>query len=106
LGTAIGMASALAIARSLSVVLEAGSGVAQRVTELEMDPVLVAAGIVIGVGTSIVAAWIPSRNAARVDPVQALQKGKYQLLSAGENRKRRWTAIGTFIASPVCLFFS
>ena len=28
------------------------------------------------------------RNAARVDPVQALQKGKYQVLSAGESRLR------------------
>jgi hypothetical protein len=31
---------------------------------------------------------IPARNAARVDPVQALQKGKYQVLSAGESRLR------------------
>ena len=38
--------------------------------------------------TSIVAAAIPARSAARVDPVQALQKGKYQVLSAGENRLR------------------
>ena len=41
--------------------------------------------------TSIVAALIPARQAARVDPVQALQKGKYQVLSAGESRLRgRW----------------
>ena len=39
--------------------------------------------------TSMVAAFIPARNAARVDPVQALQKGKYQQLSAGENRARQ-----------------
>ena len=38
--------------------------------------------------TSMVAAVIPARNAARVDPVQALQKGKYQVLSAGESRLR------------------
>ena len=31
---------------------------------------------------------IPARDAARVDPVQALQKGKYQVLSAGESRAR------------------
>jgi putative ABC transport system permease protein len=106
LGAAIGMGAALAIARYLSVVLEAVGGVAQRVTELDVDPVLITCGIVIGTATSIVAAWIPSRNAARVDPVQALQKGKYQVLSAGENRKRRWTALAAFIMSVACLFFS
>ena len=42
--------------------------------------------VVLGVITSVIAALIPARNAARVDPVQALQKGKYQQLSAGENR--------------------
>ncbi len=47
-----------------------------------------AAALAIGVATSIVAALVPARNAARVDPVQALQKGKYQVLSAGENRVR------------------
>ena len=35
------------------------------------------------------AAVIPARSAARVDPVQALQKGKYQVLSAGESRGSR-----------------
>ena len=44
--------------------------------------------LAIGIGTSIVAAAIPARSAARVDPVQALQKGKYQVLSAGESRLR------------------
>ena len=46
-----------------------------------------------GVATSIVAAYIPARQAARVDPVQALQKGRYQVLSAGENRMRRRIAL-------------
>ena len=48
----------------------------------------------LGVVTSMLAAWIPARNAARVEPVQALQKGKYQVLSAGENRVRRQRGVG------------
>src|SRR5438874_5387752 len=105
LGAVLGIAAASLIARYISVVLEATGGVAQRVTELDIDPMLVAAGIVIGVGTSIFAAWIPARNASRVDPVRALQKGKYQVLSAGENRRRRWMALAAFVVSITCLFF-
>src|SRR5881409_1986544 len=80
LGAALGVTGARAIAQYMSAVMEQAGGVAQRVTELEIDPSLVAIGIVIGLGTSILAAWIPARNAAGVDPVHALQKGKYQVL--------------------------
>jgi putative ABC transport system permease protein len=90
----------------MSAVVEQTSGFAQRVTDLAVDPTLIAVGIAIGVGTSIFAAWIPSRSAARVDPVQALQKGKYQVLSAGENRRRRIMAAIVCGFSIVCLFLS
>src|SRR5215468_8277893 len=53
LGAVVGVAAASAIARYISIVVEAVGGVAQRVTVLEIDPGLIATGIVIGVGTSI-----------------------------------------------------
>jgi len=106
LGAVLGITAALAIARYMSAVMETAGGVAQRVTELQIDPWLMAAGILMGVATSILAAWIPARNAACVDPVKALQKGKYQVLSFGENRRRRWMAAAAFLIATVCLFFS
>ena len=57
----------------------------------------------IGIATSIVAAVIPARNAARVDPVQALQKGKFQILSAGEYRLRAVLAVIGAVGAVVCL---
>ena len=57
------------------------------------DPRLMIVGLVMGVVTSVVAGFIPARNAARVDPIQALQKGRSQAMSAGENRTRRVAAI-------------
>jgi len=105
LGAIMGITAASLIAQYISAVLEVTGGVAQRVMELDIDPMIVTAGIVIGVGTSIFAAWIPARNASRVDPVKALQKGKYQVLSAGENRRRRWMALAAFVVSITCLFF-
>jgi putative ABC transport system permease protein len=79
-------------------------GVAQRVDETEIEPWLIAASVALGVATSMVAAWIPARNAARVDPVQALQKGKYQVLSAGESRFRALAAAASAAIAVLCLF--
>jgi putative ABC transport system permease protein len=80
-------------------------GVAQHVEEAPVGPKLIIVGMLTGVFTSMLAAWIPSRSAARVDPVRALQKGKYQVLSAGENRIRRIVAAGLLSLSGVCLLF-
>src|SRR5262249_28369967 len=49
---------------------------------------------------------IPSRNAARIDPVLALQKGRYQVLSAGENRLRVVCAAIIALVSIGCLALS
>jgi putative ABC transport system permease protein len=105
-GVALGVVMSRVIAAYMSRTLAQTVGFEQRVTELSVDPKLLAAGMIIGVLTSIIAAWIPARSAARVDPVQALQKGKYQVLSAGENRRRRWMALSTCLLSIGCLFVS
>jgi len=106
IGAGLGLAGALAIAQFTSSILEQAGAMPQRVTQLSVDPSLVLIGIVIGITTSVVAAWIPARKAASVDPVQALQKGKYQVLSAGENRRRRWWALASFSLSAICLSYS
>jgi putative ABC transport system permease protein len=106
IGAAVGIGMATVITSYMSTVLEQTAGFSQRVTELEIDPMLIALGIVIGVATSIFAAWIPARSAARVDPVHALQKGKYQILSAGENRRRRWMALVAFAIAVGCLLLA
>ncbi len=92
LGAGLGVLIARGMAGSLGNLLGEIYGVAQKAEEVSSDPQLLAGAMVLGLITSLVAAWIPARNAARVDPVQALQKGKFQLLTAGENRTRRGLA--------------
>lgn len=104
-GAAAGLGIAQGIARSFSRFTHEAFGVAQTLDPVAIDPSLLALGVAIGIGTSLFAAWIPARSAARVDPVQALQKGKYQVLSAGENRLRRWAAAACAAASAICLLF-
>jgi putative ABC transport system permease protein len=102
LGIGFGVLVARGVAANLGEMLGELYGVAQRAEELSANPYLLALALVIGVVTSLLAAWIPAGNAAKVDPVQALQKGKYQVLTAGENRLRRILA---FAAAAVSIVF-
>jgi putative ABC transport system permease protein len=97
---------ARAISASLGNFLGEIYGVAQKADEVSSDPRLLFGALLMGVITSVIAAWIPARAAAGVDPVQALQKGRYQQLSAGENRVRRQVAAGLFVVVFFCLFFA
>ena len=105
LGVLLGILIARGIAGSLGQFLGEVYGVAQKAEEVSSDPRLLVGAMVLGVVTSLIAAWIPARNAARVDPVQALQKGRFQLLTAGENRTRRWLAFGLLCFVGVSLAF-
>jgi putative ABC transport system permease protein len=105
-GILAGIGMAVVVSSYMGDLTEQVVGVSQRVEAISVDPWLIAFSLTIGLVTSIVAAWIPARSAARVDPVRALQKGKYQALSAGENRRRSGAALALVLISGVCLIFS
>ena len=65
LGTALGMAGALAASRLIRGVLYGGSG---------LDPVTFAAVPLALIGVAMLATWIPARRAAGVDPTLALRQ--------------------------------
>jgi len=106
LGLLLGIAIARAMTGYIGALLGEVFGIAQKAEEISTDPRLLILAVALGVVTSVVAAFIPARNAARVDPVQALQKGKYQQLSAGENRVRRILALAVAMLAAVCLFLT
>jgi putative ABC transport system permease protein len=109
IGSALGVAAGVGLARGVSIyigrLMQDVYGVGQNVEEAFISAKLMLASLAIGVATSMIGAWIPARSAARVDPVQALQKGKYQVLSAGENRIRRIMAACFAVLSAGCLLF-
>jgi putative ABC transport system permease protein len=103
-GIALGIVMARGMVGSISNMLEGIYGIAERAEEVSADPRLLSLAMAIGVATSMLAAWLPARNASRVDPVQALQKGKYQVLTVGENRARRRMSAVLLLAAVVSLW--
>jgi putative ABC transport system permease protein len=76
-GVAFGIAMARAMAGYIGSLLSDVYGMAQQPEHLEIDAWLIGAAVAMGMITSLIAAVIPARNAAGVDPVQALQNGRY-----------------------------
>jgi len=102
-GLVFGVLIARGIAASIGALISDVYGVAQHADELSTSPALLLLALALGIGTSLIAAAIPAHSAARVDPVQALQKGKYQVLSAGESRLRAILGLALGAVSIVCL---
>ncbi len=93
-GVVVGLLAAHAIAGSIGSMLGDIYGIAQSGVDQPVNPWLLAMSVAVGTAASVVAAIIPARQAAAVDPIIALQKGRYQTLSAPENRLRLAIAAG------------
>jgi putative ABC transport system permease protein len=110
IGSAAGIGLGLAFTHSLTIVtgrmMTQMFGVRQNVQQATVDPRLLLVAAALGIATSMIAAWLPARNAARVEPVQALQKGRYQVLSAGESRARLAVAWASVALAGACLLFA
>ena len=102
-GLALGILLARAIAVAIGALITDVYRLAQTVEDVATTPYLLAFAFAVGVTTSLVAAAIPARQAAHVDPVQALQKGRIQALSAGESRRRAITAVVLGLLAIGCL---
>ena len=103
-GSALGIAGGVALARGMSryigSVLSAIYGVAQNVDGVSLSPSFLVGSLFMGVLTSIVAAVVPARAAAGVAPVEAWQKGRYQV-GGHTGRARAWLAAAASVLS-VC----
>jgi putative ABC transport system permease protein len=73
-GAVLGLSAARMLAGGTGHVMDTIVGIGVTHGEVEVDPAIVIGAVAIGIVTSMIAGWIPARNAARVDPVQALQK--------------------------------
>jgi len=102
-GIIAGTFIARGIAASIGGLIHDVYGVAREAVHATATPGLLAVSLAIGIGTSMIAAWIPARAAAAVDPVRALQKGGDMSLSSGETRARLVLAAVSALGSTGCL---
>jgi putative ABC transport system permease protein len=87
-GVLVGYAAAGLMARAIGTILQGVYGVATGQVPIVPSTSLLVLTIAIGTFTSMLAAFLPARAAASVDPIQALQKGRTQTLSQSEGRGR------------------
>ena len=108
-GSALGLVTGMLIARGISATIATlvseVFGVANDAGEVTVSPALLLSAFGLGIATSTVAALIPARMAAGVEPLQALQKGMYHVLSVEEHRARVVLAILCGSISTACLVF-
>lgn len=103
LGLGLGVLASRAASEAIGRIAGDLYGVARQATEVAGSPSVLAMAFVAGVATSVVAAVVPAREAARVDPVQALQKGRAQAWSSRQSRRRLTAAALAAVLSIACL---
>lgn len=103
LGVLAGLWMARGIVPGLAGTLQEVFGHALSADEITISTPLAALAVVIGVLASLVGGYVPAHSAARVDPVKALQKGRTQVLSEGENRLRQKLAAACIVGCALLL---
>ena len=105
-GSAIGCIAGLfmgrAIVGQIGGMLEGVYGLVQQPEEIALTPALMALAMTAGVVTSVVAALIPTYQAANVEPIENLQKGRDRGESRGSNRLRWWSAVASATGAVGC----
>jgi len=106
LGLVVGHYAAGAVAAVLGSIVEGVYGAAPSIPPIHMSSTMIAISLGIGVITGVIGALIPATNAARIEPVKALQKGGIQLISKGENRVRVIACAVLALTSLLLIFFT
>ncbi len=103
LGVLVGYGAAGLMAQAIGKILQGVYGVTQEGVAIQPGIGLIVFTVAIGVFTSVVAASLPARKAAKADPIQALQKGRIQVLTERENRGRAAGAILSVVVGLIIL---
>jgi putative ABC transport system permease protein len=102
-GIVVGSFVARAMAGFIGDIMQAHYGIAERAHEIRFERGLIVSAVAMGVVTSMVAALFPARDAARVDPVRALQKRHTEATTTRESSVRIVCAGVFVLLALVCV---
>lgn len=105
-GAAIGMVLAGVSADVMSRLAGDLYGLAQRASDVAGNPTVLVTAMGLGVLTSLAAVVVPAWDAARVDPVQAIQKGHQLSVPLEQSRSRMFLAAFAALGSAACLLIA
>ena len=88
LGVAIGLLLSMASMGLVTRITATVYGLASTTPELRFDPGYAAAALAVGIVSSLIAAWVPARAAASLDPAAALRNIETRRSEPRMNRLR------------------
>ena len=95
LGLALGIRLFAAGTRMVGTMFRGSfGGLADQTQQVHVSPLVVVVAFLAGIGISLVASWLPARDAARANPVEAFRPMYYQRsLSAWQPRALLWSGL-------------
>ncbi|MET0931657.1 MAG: FtsX-like permease family protein [Aeromicrobium sp.] len=99
-GSTVGLGVGMALSMLLRTVF-AGFGLDLSGTSISLNPRTVALSYVVGVGVTMIAAWLPARRAATVSPVAAMRDDAS--LPEGSLRRRVGTGVALLVTGAVLI---